>query len=133
MRVTIWISVAYAFAQREYAFEGISEEDIDSSTLSGAIHSVHNHSLRKFIEQFPYLGKRELGSIAIEHGIQFRTRLVAIAMRMDALRGHACVPDRVQVLYKFSALDRPRKVIFVPPTPDDPRDPLEEKMELRVK
>ena len=62
MRVTIWISVAYAFAQREYAFEGISEEDIDSSTLSGAIHSVHNHSLREFIEQFPYLGKRELGN-----------------------------------------------------------------------
>jgi len=52
---------------------------------------------------------------------------------MDALRCHACVPLCDQILYKFCALDRPcTKVTFVP-TQDEPRDYLDELVELRQK
>ena len=43
------------------------------------------HSLREFMEQFPYLSKRELGSIAAAHGINYRSHLIMM-MCKDALR-----------------------------------------------
>ena len=123
--------VAYAFARREYAFEGICEDDTDGVVLPGPFVVCEVVSLREFIEQFPRLSKREMSLIANRHGMQFRTRLTT-KMRKDALRRHACVPHCAQVLYRFRVLDRSRKVTFVPPM-DEPRNPLDEIGELRHK
>ena len=46
--------------------------------------------------------------------LEFRSCLTT-RMQKDALCRHACVPHCTQVLYRFCALDRPRKVTaFVP-------------------
>jgi len=51
--------VTYAFVRREYAFEGVTEEDIDGTTLYpwGPFIVCTVCSLKEFIEQFPFLGK----------------------------------------------------------------------------
>ena len=54
-------------------------------------------------------------------------------MQKDALRRHACVPHCTQVLYRFCALDRPRKVTVFVPLIEDPRDASDEMTELRHK
>ena len=51
--------IAYAFVRREYAFEGIAEDDVDRATLypRGPFIVCTILSLREFIEQFLFLGK----------------------------------------------------------------------------
>ena len=46
---------------------------------------------------------------------------------------NTCIPWYGQVLYKFRALDRPRKVTFVPPSQDNPRDYSDQIEELQQK
>ena len=47
---------------------------------------------------------------------------------------NTCIPWCGQVLYKFRALNRPRKVTFVPPrSQDDPRDYSDQIEELKQK
>ena len=123
--------VAYAFARREYAFDGICENNIDEAGLPGPFVVCSVLSLREFIEQFPPLSKRELSLIANRHGIRLMSRLT-IRMRKDALRRHVCVSHCAQVLYRFRALDRPRKGTFVS-SMDDLRDHLNELQEIRDK
>ena len=108
--------VVYAFLRREYAFVGIAEDVVDSNLLypSGHFLICSVCSLREFVEQFPYLSKRELSLIAAAHGIKYRSRL-SIKMCKDALRRHACRPDCAAVAYKFRTLKRPREVTFVEP------------------
>lgn len=118
------MGVAHAFARREYAFEGIVEEDVDATTLDrhGLYIVCTIVSPREFIEQ--------LGLISNKHVVQFSSRLTT-QMRKDALRRHVCGAHCVQVLYRFRQLYRPRKVTFVPATGNDPRDPMDETIELR--
>ena len=94
------MSYTIAFFRREYAFEGISEEDADGTTLypRGPFLVCTVPSLREFIDHFPFLWKPE-GLITNKHGV---------TMHKDALRRYACIPDCTQMLYKFRALDRPR-------------------------
>ena len=40
------------------------------------------HPLREFMEQFPYLSKRELRSIAAAHGIKYRSHLIMMVANM---------------------------------------------------
>ena len=100
--------VAYAFVRREYAFDDIAEENVDGT----ALHPLRPFivcsvlSLREFIEQFPFLSKRQLDVIGNMHDIQFRSRLT-IRLRVDALHRHARTSSCAQILYKFRALDRP--------------------------
>ena len=98
--------ITYAFVQREFAFEGIAEDDVDEATLYpwGPFIVCTVLSLREFIEQFPFLGKRELNVITKKHGIDFRSHLT-IRMHNDALCRHACVPLCGWVLYKFRLLN----------------------------
>ena len=118
---------AYALLRREFAFVGIADEHVDGNMLypSGPFLVCKAFSLRQFIEQFPYLSKRELGWIAAAHGVKYRSRL-SIRSCKDALRCHACHPDCTGVVYKFRTLKRRRDVTFVEPEQDSLSTPLHE-------
>ena len=119
--------VAYAFLRREFAFVGIADEVLGNNMLypSGPFVVCRVHCLREFIEQFPYLSKRELRLVAAAHGIKFRSR-ITIMMCKDALRRHECRPDCADIVYKFCTLKRRRDVNFVPPDLDPPTDPIDD-------
>ena len=89
----------------EFAFVGIADEVLDSNMLypSGPFLVCSVHCLREFIEQFPYLSKRELTLVAATHGIKYRDRLT-IMMCKDVLQRHTCRPDCAEVVYKFHTL-----------------------------
>lgn len=124
--------VSYAFLWREYAFVEIAENVVDSNLLypSGQFLICSVCSLREFVEQFPYLSKRELSLIAAPHGIKFRSRLT-IKMCKDALRRHTCRTDCAGVVYKFRTLTRARAVAFVEPDPEPMIKPLTEVETIR--
>ena len=116
----------------EFAFVGIADEVLDSNMFypSGPFLVCSVHCLREFIEQFPYLSKRELTLVAATHGIKYRDRLT-IMMCKDVLRCHTCRPDCAEVVYKFHTLKQRRDDVLVPPDLDPPRNAMEDAEVVR--
>ncbi|KIN94901.1 hypothetical protein M404DRAFT_34605 [Pisolithus tinctorius Marx 270] len=101
-------ALSYECIRREYAFECVAlqhELSLQSNVMSLVCCAG---SLREFVEHYPFLGMKDIRSIATFHKVVLHRKLRRM-MCLDALRIHECTAACPALVYVFRELRTARR------------------------